>query len=293
MSSFEFARPARPILGTPRPPVIAQPVAPIFTQPVVTVPPISMLPPITAFPTRPIFPTHPTFPTFPTFPLPFPVPTPPPPGRPEPEPPPPPPVSTPTELMTVLTAVPLARDGDVITAAYHNALREAVLAVAAQLGVSLASRLVTVSVAPSFLPIGDDPTWKLHAGFASNFVGESVETTVRGWAPLELPDATRIQNITVTGTRSGAVESLSVRLVRLTISDEAQTQTVLATLQLGEIASPFRQSAQVHIPDASAAVIEEYKVVDNTRYKYLALAELRNAAGVRVQLNGLQVACLR
>src|SRR3954465_11690416 len=55
-------------------------------------------------------------------------------------------------LQALLAAIPIAQDGQVITAEYHNSLRSALIALASELGLGLSSPTTTFSFAPAFLP---------------------------------------------------------------------------------------------------------------------------------------------
>jgi hypothetical protein len=193
--------------------------------------------------------------------------------------------STPTsvDLQLLLNAIPIAQDGNVITSEYHNALRAAVLTIANQLGVSL-SQTVTLSFAPSFLPSGVQPQWVLNNGFASKPTGG----TAHGWFPLQLPDGARIQSMTAIGRRSGTVASFQVQLLRQPITDT--DTTTLITIPLNTAGDPFTVSGNLQVAGAGPTALEEYRVVDNDNYKYLAFARLVGAAAdAVVELHAIRV----
>ena len=87
-----------------------------------------------------------------------------------------------------------------------TSLRAALLAIASQLGADPTSGTVTLTFAPSFLPIGDEPPWSLSMGVATK---PREAGKARGWFPLQLPEGVRLQSMTVIGRKTGAVEIVS------------------------------------------------------------------------------------
>src|SRR5438270_3447674 len=85
------------------------------------------------------------------FPFPFPFPTPTPTPTPTP-------VATapglPADLTTALGDIPTAEDGDVISADFHNSLRNAIVAMAGYLGDTAINHQVVLTLAPSLLGSG-------------------------------------------------------------------------------------------------------------------------------------------
>src|SRR5262245_48368011 len=85
----------------------------------------------------------------------------------------------PPNITPLLSLIPVAEDGHVITAEHFNSLRTAILAIANQLGVTAASQIVTLSLAPTFLPSGAAVQWSLSDGVASAPAGGAAT----GWLP--------------------------------------------------------------------------------------------------------------
>lgn len=117
----------------------------------------------------------------------------------------------------------------------------------------------TLTFAPGFFPRGNNPTWTQLDGIASKGTGE---TAADGWLPLQLPNGSRIQTMTVIGEKSGNVGSFLVQLVRQSISGGL---TTLLTIQLSDQPDSFQVSEPVPATNSS---------VDNTTFKYLVIARI-------------------
>jgi hypothetical protein len=202
----------------------------------------------------------------------------------------------PALVQAALDAIPLARDGDVIASSYHNSLREAVLLLARLQGGGAVDRTTVVTMPPAFLPDGANPSWFLASGVASQPVasGSPPTSSATGWLPVPLPDGARIQLLTVSGRREGQMGSFMVSLLRQTITSESQSPVTLISMELRDADRRFTEDGDINIPDTGPAAVEEYRVIDNSRYKYLLTATLLEAAvQSRVQINALQVVCAR
>jgi hypothetical protein len=203
----------------------------------------------------------------------------------------------PALVQAALDAIPLARDGDVIASSYHNSLRDAVLLLARLQGGGTVDRTTIVTVPPAF--VNDDANlapWFIVPGVASKpaAAGNPPISTATGWLPLSLPDGARIQLLTVNGRREGAMASFVVALLRQTIASESQSPVTLISMELRDAERRFAEDGDINVPDAGPAAVEEYRVIDNSRYKYLLTATLLEAAvQSRVQINALQVVCTR
>ena len=197
--------------------------------------------------------------------------------------------SVPIDLQSLINAIPIAEDGHVITRLHHNSLRAALLAIVTQLGGDPVSGTVTLTLMPSFLPSGNQAPWLLSEGVATRSEAE----TTRGWFPLQLPEGVRIQNMTVIGRRTGTVESFQVQLLRQPINDTPTT--VLISIPLQNAGDPFQEPPRsVQVAGAGPAALEEYRLINNSAFKYLVMANLvAQAAAAEAQIFAIRVAYSR
>lgn len=176
------------------------------------------------------------------------------------------------DIYSAINAIPIAEDGHIITREYHNSLRSGLILIANQLGVTPVSQTVTMTFAPSFLQNGLQPGWLLNNGYASNPSGGAAQ----GWFLVQLPDAVRIQSMTVMGRRTGNTPSFQVQLLRQPINEI--DITVLIAISLRDATDPFTATGTLQVPGAGPSALEEYRIVDNENYKYLVFARLIGAA---------------
>jgi len=228
-----------------------------------------------------------------------------------PQPAPPAPVSAPApatgpsvNLQALLASIPIALDGQVITADHHNSLRAAVIGIANQLGVGLQTATTTYTFAPAFIQTGvasGPPNWSVVNFVASRPTGGSAD----GWFPVQLPNGQRIQSMTVTGSRSGTAPTVfQVHLWRqLTAGAGSDHPTLLITVALESAGNPFQVSAGV-VPAAApagsglslitAAAAEEQKLIDTSNYKYFVQAVLTTTgtpSDSPVEIDAIQIVC--
>jgi hypothetical protein len=209
--------------------------------------------------------------------------------------PPPAPTPTPTpitppapsgqSLQVALGSIPIAHDGDVISAVYHNALRDALLQIAGFLGDAATNQQVTVNYLPALEAdngTGLNP-WKLVDRAAL----QDGNKHLLGWLPLELPDGITITGLAAFGSR-GADQptTFQLKLVRQSIADGSHTD--LGTLDVRDQTGTFNKSQTLTGNDLD-------RTVDNLSYEYVVVAELDpgSAANVNAKLFGVQVRGLR
>src|SRR5439155_9868241 len=94
-------------------------------------------------------------------------------------------------IQLLVSSIPTAAPGGVITSEHHNSLRTALLAIANQLGLGPLSAEGAVTFAPRFAP--KDPVdttnekWDLDYGVAKKSQALSGHTA-RGWMEIDLPE---------------------------------------------------------------------------------------------------------
>src|SRR5215207_7572393 len=110
------------------------------------------------------------------------------------------PASTSNSLVTLVNAIPTAHGGNIITPQYHNSLRNAVTALAAELGSQTGTGVTFVSsFPPIFFPEDDDSSkyWRNQRTLATRPTGNAAQ----GWFPVTLQDGARILSLTVVGRK--------------------------------------------------------------------------------------------
>ena len=223
---------------------------------------------------------------------------------PTPTPTPTPPPSTPqpttaagasANLQALLAAIPIAADGQVIAADFHNSLRAALITLAGEMGLGLTAPTTTFTFMPAFLQSGSAPNWT-----SANFVATATGTNPDGWLPVQLPDGERVQTLTVTGKRSGAAPTLfQVKLLRqLTTGPGSEAPTVLITVDLASQTGAFSVSGSViaaAAPNSAAslanlAAAEDQKTIDTTTYKYFLQSTVTGAVTATVnEIDAIQI----
>lgn len=104
-----------------------------------------------------------------------------------------------TDLASLLAAIPTAEDGRLITRDYHNSLRAALLALAAQPGTAPAPTLAKASeivLVPAFI---GGPNEKVGAWSLQDGVAFADERGASGILPFNLRDTEELSRITLTG----------------------------------------------------------------------------------------------
>lgn len=181
----------------------------------------------------------------------------------------------PGDLSTLLGDIPIANDGNVFTAHYHNSLRAALIAFAGYLG-QLNRNAVEV-VAPALQPDAWQETgdWRIRADRAMAYFAQV--NKVSGWVALDLPDGAKLQTLTIVNQRGRGLGTLTVELRRLPLaSPEATTPDVLARFtgkpDDADIIHSHNDQVQVNAPDSSGNV-DALVTVDNSSYRYVIVAQ--------------------
>jgi hypothetical protein len=184
-----------------------------------------------------------------------------------------------TLLSDLINAIPVAGRGDVISPESHNSRRDAIVAIITELGGAVASRNVTLAFAPAFLPVppeagaGPPPEWQVNVGFA-----QSTGLGPRGWLPVQLPDASRIQQLRVFfGGTGQLVTELHVKLQRQTTDLRSKEDLAYLSVEgpvdlegVKERIAPFTNDPLM-FPQPGR---EPADIVNNKEFKYFVRAEL-------------------
>ena len=222
-----------------------------------------------------------------------------PPASPTPTPPTPAsPTATASDLQVMISAIPIAEDGHIITADYHNALRLALVAIANRLGIGPVDDEITISNAPRLSPVAGAAAWDSDYGFVQKKPATATATAgasgnVRGWMEMELPDGARIKKMMVFGTTSGT-GTLKVKLKRQKITDPTIVTDLIA-IEIPDAADGSKGiEGDVTVPGtgAGAVAIEEYRIINNREQKYLVTVELDNIdKDTSAQFSAVQIVC--
>lgn len=193
------------------------------------------------------------------------------------------------DLQTLFNTVPIANSGDVVTEEYHNSLRDTLGAVVNQLSVGIVSQIGTLTFQPAFVQNDVGPNWSQKNGNAS--LGST--GVANGWLPVQFPDGARIQKMAVIGLRSGSIAPASgqytITLYRQAIVDSTQF-TVLVLIDWSKDIGSNTISAPLQVPGAGPGANEEFKLVDNTNYKFYIIATVVGAtAGVVAEIHSIKV----
>jgi hypothetical protein len=207
-------------------------------------------------------------------------------------PPPPSPTASASDLQVMISAIPIAQDGHVITADFHNALRLALVAIANRMGIGPVAEEITITNAPRLHPVAGAAPWSAEYGLVRKpaSMPEGM-TNVRGWMEMELPDGARIKKMVAYASRSG-VGTLRVKLTRQQITDPAIARDLIV-ITIGADADPTKGTeGDVTLPGigAGAATIEEFRIVNNREQKYLLEVEFDGPnSDSNGQVNAVQV----
>lgn len=198
-------------------------------------------------------------------------------------------------LVTLVNAIPTAQDGHIITPQYHNTLRNAVTAIAAELGSQTGTGVTFVtSFPPIFFPEDDDASkyWSNQLALATRPAGN----TAKGWFPMTLQDGARILSLTVIGRKFvSAVGALSLRVLmrRKSLTEVTDDQTFINVDLKNINGEPFRETRSPTITGTSSDNLKEVSLVDNSKYLYYVRATMSNAPGdLQMDFYAFQVAYL-
>ena len=191
-------------------------------------------------------------------------------------PPPPSATASASDLQVMISAIPIAQRGQVITADFHNALRLVLATIANRLGLEPVEEEITVTNAPRLSPVTGAGAWEHDYGLVNRPVDPgNPSRSFRGWMEMELPHGARIKKMVIFGTKTGA-GTLKIRLKRQKITDPTVAADLIV-IDVPNAADPTKGiegDVTVHETGAGAVAIEEYRIVNNREEKYLLFVEL-------------------
>lgn len=198
------------------------------------------------------------------------------------------PTSIASDLQVLIASIPIAQDGQVISAEFHNTVRAAFIAMANHLGLGLIAEEIFVTNAPRLVKVQDQNEWKADVGLVKKAAGDT--GALRGWMELDLPDGARIKKMQVFAANDSA-GTMKVFLRRQSVSN-ANASDNLIQIDIDNNDAATAKGGDVTLPGSTLgdAAIEETRKVDNTKYKYLFIAELDGGVnGKEAKITAVQV----
>lgn len=204
------------------------------------------------------------------------------------------------DVAAAVNAIPIAVDGQVITVEYHNAVRTAIQAIASQLGFGAAANTDTITVPPVFFstaPPGSTAarSWTIDETGAQ--ISGAVAQELRVWMPLRLPHFSRLQSMTVFGSKQGAAQTFIVELYRCPLDSDGSGIRPILTADLKDKTGDIEETRSITAGTSSAAATnaaltlqaEEQKLINNDIYKYAVVVRLlSNDSNLRCRVNGFR-----
>jgi hypothetical protein len=176
-------------------------------------------------------------------------------------------------VQAALDVIPVARDGDIIQPEYHNALRSALVTLAAATTGATTSATPTLDIQPEFHPLAQHTDWVMDTPPVATAAAVA-KTTFGGWTYLNGLDGARMLAIAVLGTATDLSDSnaLTVTLKRHAFAADSPDQS-LATVKVVGPNGPFTGVAVVNVAGVSQATVNEFATIDNTQFLYYLTAE--------------------
>jgi hypothetical protein len=210
--------------------------------------------------------------------------------------PPPSPTATASDLQLMISAIPIAQSGRIISADFHNALRLALTAIANRLGVDEPEQdEITITNAPRLSPVAGAIQFQHDYGLVKSPAAIS-NPSIRGWMEMELPHGARIKKMVVFATKTGT-GTLKITLRRQKIIDATVAADLIVITVPNAADSSRGIEGDVTVPGtgAGAIAIEEYRIVNNREEKYLLAVDLiqDGSTATSVLFHTVQIVCGR
>ena len=220
-------------------------------------------------------------------------------------------------VRNLISAIPIAAPGGLITDEYHNSLRSAVRALGERLGLSISpdSEFNVLSFAPNFLPVKQknkeiaNLNWNvtLERAAIPALTGEDLSKPVAGGFVLQLPDVGEIDQMFVWATKakdSAKPREFNVTLnrKRLGSSDPAQ-QLILIDLKETPDGAFFKSAElserEISLLDEDEGETGTTKIstrrrINNEKWIYFVEAEFiagGETAAEKYEINAIQIYC--
>lgn len=215
-----------------------------------------------------------------------------------------------TKLQILISSIPIANPGNIITSEYHNALRDAVRALASKIGLSInpTAEFQILTFSPNFLPItaGVNTNWNVTLNRATT-PQVAASAVVSGGFVVQLPDGATIFQMIVRGKRLGTSapnpSQFKIALNRLKFGQESEPITLISMDLKTVKDGAFKEEEGVKLSqkELDSTTIEriandtisDKKFVNNEAWMYFVTAEW--TAGVdtaaKFEINSIQILC--
>jgi hypothetical protein len=218
-------------------------------------------------------------------------------------------------IQLLLNKIPIAHEGHIITSEYHNTVRDALLAIASRLGLTVkpVSDLEVLNFTPNFQPpAASEPNSFI---WISNFnkavlpqlpgAGAApVPLTVKGVLPVQLPEGAVIDSMIVRAARTIAdkdkpnPKSFKIRLSRQKFDTEPLLTEEIIKFDLADKKEKIKEvndvlrSLPTFDPVTARARALDLRRVDNQTYQYFieAIWEGDNTSA-KFEINSFQIFC--
>jgi hypothetical protein len=204
------------------------------------------------------------------------------------------PTSTVSDLQVLIASIPIAQDGQVISADHHNSVRVAFIAMANRLGLGLIAEEIVETFAPRLSAMPGGAAWEQDIGAVKKPTTGTGDTgALRGWMDVDLPDGSRIKKLQVYASTESDNGTMRVKLRRQSVSN-VNASDDLTVIEVTNNDATTVKEGDVTLPDSTGSgdlsAIEQARIVDKRKYKYLLLAELDTGhAGKNARINSVQV----
>lgn len=227
-----------------------------------------------------------------------------------------------TKLQLLISSIPIANPGNIITSEYHNALRDAVRALASKIGLSVnpTAEFKILTFSPNFLPLkikdSAAANWDVTLNRASTppVVAADLNRSVIGGFIVQLPDSATISQMIVRGKRLGATaqnpKNFQVSLNRLKFGNELSAETTvlddlkLISIDLSSVGDGvFEKKESVKLSKKEADLsnnellarlnVSDREIVNNVAWMYFVTADWTAGAkeAAQFEINSIQILC--
>ncbi|GEM_PF-5022655 len=224
-----------------------------------------------------------------------------------------------TKLQLLISSIPRANPGDIITSEYHNSLRDAVRGIASRIGLSVSatSEFQILTFSPAFLPTTQKNSTALNlkwdvmlnrAVLPSVIAEADLNRPVSGGFVVQLPDNAAIFQMIVRGTRLGAAapnpKEFNISLTRAKFGKETTDPVPLIVMDLKAVKDgAFEEDGSVKLTEEEknkfnsefliTTTTIERQIIDNSTWNYTVVAEWTAGAATaaKFEINSIQILC--
>ncbi|MEP6925797.1 MAG: hypothetical protein ABI954_15125 [Pyrinomonadaceae bacterium] len=215
-------------------------------------------------------------------------------------------------VQLLINAIPIAHEGHVITSEYHNSLRDALRAIAGQIGLTVqpVSTARILTFAPNFMPLppnerGNNIEWIIDLSKASVPPEISGDTLVQGGLPVQLPDDAMIQGMIVRFSRASKTapdpKVFKITLNRLKLDSEREVNaTPILVFDLKAEKEKFKQTKTIKDLESdddtdfstNLSKILNLSRINNETHQYFVTAEWNGVKeSAKFAVNSIQIVC--